>query len=76
MARTTRGLVVFSACSLGACLAAAQLRTNGNYNETIHRHGKNRQFRGKLRAIEIFGSRIGPAGARSVEAIRKRQEDR
>jgi hypothetical protein len=47
--------------------------TVGNYNETIHRHGLDRQFRGRLGAIEIFGSRIGPRGALSLPEIRKRQ---
>ena len=47
--------------------------TVGNYNTTLHRHGLDRQFRGGLRAIEVFGSRIGPAGALGPEAIRRRQ---
>ena len=46
----------------------------GNYNETIHNHGKDRQFRGQLRGIEIFGSRISSRGALSREAIRRRQQ--
>ena len=46
--------------------------TVGNYNETIQRHGLDRQFRGKLRGIEIFGSRIGPNGALSLRDIGKR----
>jgi len=44
--------------------------TIGNYNRTIHRHGTNRQFRGQLHGIRIFGSRTGPDGALSLEAIR------
>jgi len=47
--------------------------TIGNYNRTIHRHGKDRQFRGLLRGIEIYGCRIGPQGALSLEMIRQRQ---
>ena len=47
--------------------------TIGNYNETIHEHGTDRQFRGSLRGILIFGSRIGPAGALPLETIRKHQ---
>ena len=47
--------------------------TVGNYNETIQRHGKDRQFRGRLRGIQVFGSRIGPRGALSLSAIRKHQ---
>ncbi len=47
--------------------------TIGNYNESIHRHGKDRQFRGSLLGIEIFGSRIGPRGALLLSDIRERQ---
>jgi len=50
--------------------------TIGNYNATIHRHGQDRQFRGQMRAIQIFGSRIGSSGALGLEAIRRRQHDR
>ena len=50
--------------------------TVGNYNETIQRHGKDRQFRGRLRGIQVFGSRIGPRGALSLSAIRKHQQER
>ena len=50
--------------------------TVGNYNETIQRHGKDRQFRGRLRRIQVFGSRIGPRGALSLSAIRKHQQER
>jgi hypothetical protein len=49
--------------------------TVGNYNETIQRHGKDRQFRGRLRRIQVFGSRIGPRGAMSLNVIRKYQRD-
>ncbi|MFQ6133833.1 MAG: DUF5060 domain-containing protein, partial [Armatimonadota bacterium] len=37
--------------------------TAGNYNETIQRHGLDRQFRGKLRGLEITGSRVSSSGA-------------
>jgi len=47
--------------------------TIGNYNETIQHHGQDRQFRGRLRCIEIFGSRVGQRGALSLSDIRKRQ---
>jgi len=49
--------------------------TVGNYNESIQRHGKDRQFRGQLRGIQIFGSRIGPRGALSLNAIREHQHE-
>lgn len=48
--------------------------TIGNYNETIHSNGKDRQFRGQLRSIQIFGSRISSRGALSQEAIRREQD--
>lgn len=48
--------------------------TIGNYNETIHQHGKDRQFRGALRGIRIFGSRISPRGALGLEDIRQHQQ--
>jgi len=47
--------------------------TIGNYNESIHQAGKDRQFRGSLRGIEIFGSRIAHRGALSLSEIRKHQ---
>ncbi len=49
--------------------------TIGNYNESIQRHGKDRQFRGKLRGIKIFGSRIGTGGALTLTEIRKQQRE-
>jgi len=48
--------------------------TIGNYNESIHQHGKDRQFRGSMYGIEIFGSRIGDRGALSLSDIRKHQQ--
>ncbi len=50
--------------------------TIGNYNHTLHRAGLDRQLRGELRAIEVFGSRIGPSGVLSLEAVRARQSQR
>jgi PKD repeat protein len=51
--------------------------TVGNYNESIQRrHGKDRQFRGKLRGIQVFGSRISSRGALPLNDIRKRQYDK
>jgi hypothetical protein len=47
--------------------------TIGNYNETIHRHGTDRQFRGALRGFQVFGSRISSRGALSLERIRQVQ---
>jgi PKD repeat protein len=48
----------------------------GNFNETMKRHGYDRQFRGSLRGIQIFGSRIGSKGALGEEEIRRRQGER
>ena len=48
--------------------------TIGNYNESIHQHGKDRQFRGSMYGIEIFGSRIGPRGALPLSDIRRSQQ--
>ncbi|MCK5272089.1 MAG: PKD domain-containing protein [Sedimentisphaerales bacterium] len=47
--------------------------TIGNCNKTIQRQGQDRQFRGKLRRIMIFGSRFGPLGALPLTGIRKHQ---
>jgi len=41
----------------------------------MHRHGLDRQFRGKLRGIEIFGSRVGANGVLSLDTIRKHQSE-
>ena len=49
--------------------------TIGNYNETVQRHGKDRQFRGRLRDIQIFGSQISTRGALSLNDIRKYQSN-
>jgi PKD repeat protein len=49
--------------------------TVGNYNESIQRrHGKDRQFRGKLHGIQVFGSRIGPRGALPLNVVREHQQ--
>jgi len=50
--------------------------TIGNCNKTIPQQGRDRQFRGKLRRIMIFGSRFGPLGALSLTGIRKHQRQR
>ena len=45
----------------------------GNFNRTMQGHGYDRQFRGHLRGIEIYGSTIGPKGVLSLDDIRLRQ---
>jgi hypothetical protein len=67
-------LVKTTSYSRGPTGTASGPLTIGNYNETIHRHGKDRQFRGRLRGIEIFGSRIGPRGVLPLSDIRQRQK--
>jgi len=47
--------------------------TIGNYNETLHGAGKDRQIRGQLRGLQIFGSRISTRGALPIDEIRKQQ---
>lgn len=49
--------------------------TIGNYNPTLHDHGTDRQFRGQLHGIRIFGSRTGADGALSLGALRRLHED-
>ena len=39
----------------------------GNFNETMHSYGLDRQFRGQIRALELYGSRISGRGALSLE---------
>jgi len=43
----------------------------GNFNETMHGYGLDRQFRGEIRGLQIFGSRTGGRGARSVAQIQE-----
>jgi hypothetical protein len=49
--------------------------TVGNYNTTIHRHGTDRQFRGRLHGIRIFGSKTGSDGAMGLTKLRQIQAD-
>jgi len=45
----------------------------GNFNKTLQGAGLDRQFRGQIRGIQIYASRIGQRGALSLDAIRKLQ---
>ncbi len=38
----------------------------GNFNETMHSYGLDRQFRGEIRGLEIYGSRISGRGAMTL----------
>lgn len=44
----------------------------GNFNGTMRSYGLDRQFRGEIRDLQIFGSRLSERGALDVEAIRAR----
>lgn len=41
----------------------------GNFNETMHGFGLDRQLRGQIRSLEIYGSRISGRGALQLEEI-------
>jgi PKD repeat protein len=41
----------------------------GNFNDTMRSYGLDRQFRGEMRNLQIFGSRVGGRGALASEAI-------
>ncbi len=43
----------------------------GNFNDTMKGFGLDRQFRGQIRGLQIFGSRIGGRGALELESIRR-----
>ena len=42
----------------------------GNFNDTMRGYGLDRQFRGEIRALQLFGSRVGGRGAMNLETIR------
>lgn len=42
----------------------------GNFNRTMHGYGLDRQFRGDIRGMQIFGSRVTGRGAVSPDGIR------
>jgi hypothetical protein len=58
--------------SAGAVAADIGPLAIGNFNETMHGFGLDRQFRGEMRALQVFGSRIGGRGALDIEAIKSR----
>jgi hypothetical protein len=49
--------------------------TVGNYNKTIHKRGTDRQFRGRLHGIQIFGSKVGAEGALDLRAVQRIHAD-
>ena len=42
----------------------------GNFNETMHNAGMDRQFRGEIRGLQLFGSRLGGRGALPPESLK------
>jgi PKD repeat protein len=44
----------------------------GNFNATMHSYGLDRQFRGEIRSLELYGSRISSRGALTLAEIDKR----
>jgi len=46
----------------------------GNFNATMRGSGLDRQFRGEIRNLQIFGSRLGARGALSLEETKKRMQ--
>ncbi len=45
----------------------------GNFNKTLQSAGLDRQFRGKIRLLQIYASRLGGRGALSLDRIRELQ---
>ncbi len=48
----------------------------GNFNKTLQGAGLDRQFRGRIRGLQIHASRLGGRGALSLEKVRQMQRDR
>lgn len=48
----------------------------GNFNKTLQGAGLDRQFRGRIRGLQIHASRMGARGALPLEKIRQRQQDK
>jgi PKD repeat protein len=45
----------------------------GNFNKTLQSAGLDRQFRGHIRALQIYASRLGERGALSLDRIHRLQ---
>lgn len=43
----------------------------GNFDPSMHRYGLDRQFRGEIRNVQIFGSHLSGRGALPLGTIRK-----
>lgn len=46
----------------------------GNFNKTLQKAGLDRQFRGRIRGLQIYASRLGGRGALSLERIHDLQK--
>ncbi|MBN1845610.1 MAG: DUF5060 domain-containing protein [Sedimentisphaerales bacterium] len=46
----------------------------GNFNQTLRGAGLDRQFRGQIRGLQIYASRLGERGALSLETIHRLQK--
>jgi PKD repeat protein len=46
----------------------------GNFNATMHSYGLDRQFRGQIRRLEIYGSRVSGRGALKVDEIERKNK--
>ena len=57
--------------NVGAVSADVGPLAIGNFNETMRSYGLDRQFRGEIRALQVFGSRVSGRGALSLETISK-----
>ncbi len=53
--------------------AEADCLAIGNFNRTMQGHGLDRQFRGDIMGLQIFGSRVTGRGAQDLETLRKNQ---
>lgn len=42
----------------------------GNFDQAMHRYGLDRQFRGEIRGVRLFGSRLSGRGALPLDSIR------
>lgn len=45
----------------------------GNFNPTMHSYGLDRQFRGAIRGLQVFGSRVSGRGTQDLDTIRQNQ---
>jgi hypothetical protein len=47
----------------------------GNFNPSMHGHGLDRQFRGEIRGLQLFGSRIGGRGVLDLDTLGRRMKE-